>query len=143
MAEQQVSPAYAAFSIIKRPEEKEDVNMPMNAADALILFLKTGQMEAATCCKQSLDTVLKVLQEGPDGKSQVNIGHAAICWRCGCTGIPKNFPSMENDVEHIIKSYSISPVCKSCESDDTNFIQCCQPDGSKLPWIELSVPSAI
>ena len=133
---------YRNFKVLKnKNEEPADVEkMPKDIGEAMVLFHMTGQEASATRCRECIDAVLKILGEGPDGKRNVNIGTAAICWRCGFVGIPKNVAEIGRQVaDGDVSTTEVHSVCGQCgEVEDTNTVCGKQPDGSVIPWIEFS-----
>ena len=37
-----------------------------------------------------MDAQIKILEQGPDGKTQHRLGSGAVCWGCGHVGLPRN-----------------------------------------------------
>ena len=124
---------YTSFLIIPKDDsERSDTKMPTNVFGAIILFKQKGLELAIEKSMNCMEKYLKVLQDGPDGKSKVSLGRGCLCWDCGNIGLPKNQEEAEENA-------SVKPICKNCNSDEeTNYVDCNQPDGSKLPWIELN-----
>jgi hypothetical protein len=131
----EIQAAYECFKVIKRPGEEGETNMPTNMIEGVILFKRTNELKSLEKCTGCLDALLKLLATGPDGKSQVNIGHGAICWDCGYAGIPKNIEAA--DSQQHVKLELLEPKCSKCGSSSTNMLDCVQPDGSGFPWIEV------
>jgi hypothetical protein len=132
--------AYRSFKVIRNHSDApaDYDKMPKNIGDAVTLFHMTGQEDCAVKCRGCLDSCLKILGEGPDGKRNVNVGTAAVCWRCGFVGIPKNAEIIGNQ-DGDISTVSVNCICGQCgEHEDTNAICGKQPDGSIIPWIEFS-----
>lgn len=131
---------FSCFKVIKNQTDApaDFERMPKDLADAMSLFVMTGQTGCAEKCKACVESTLKILGEGPDGKRNVNVGTAAICWRCGFVGVPKNANVIGSQTDDI-SSVNVPCVCSSCgEHEDTNPVCGKQPDGSIIPWIEFS-----
>ena len=78
---------------------------------------------------------MALVAKGPDGTSSQSMGRAAVCWQCGYVGLPKN-------ADLGGKGSAVAAKCGVCESDEqTNYVQCKQPDGSIVPWMENKVIS--
>jgi hypothetical protein len=76
MTEVQLSiPAvYNSFQIAPKDDEKDDANFPKTVGEAMILFHRVGKPEFAETLQQDMTAMLEVLQQGPDGKSEVAFG---------------------------------------------------------------------
>lgn len=142
MAETKVSiPAvYSNFQVAPREDEKEDANFPKTIAEAMILFHRVGKPDMAESLQQGMEQMLLVLSQGPDGKSEIEIGSGCICFECGHVGLPKNNSEACNSKGNDATPSPDFPfVCKKClSSNSINLIMGRQPDGSILPWIEKS-----
>ena len=55
-----------------------------------------------------MDSQIKILEKGPDGKTQHRLGTGAICWGCGFVGLPSN-----NDAFDAGKPKRSAYVCTS------------------------------
>lgn len=130
-----IQKAYECFKVVKKPSEANETNMPTNMIEGVILFTRTNEIRSLENCSECLDKLLKLLAAGPDGKSQVNIGHGAICWDCGYAGIPKNIEAADN--QENVKLELLEPKCAKCGCLNVNMLDCRQPDGSGFPWIEV------
>mmetsp|Transcript_8375 Transcript_8375/g.15768 ORF Transcript_8375/g.15768 Transcript_8375/m.15768 type:complete len:146 (+) Transcript_8375:171-608(+) len=129
---------YNSFQIKPKEDEKNDANFPKTVSEAMVLFHRVGKPEFAEELRNNMEAMLQVLQQGPDGKSQVAFGNGCICFECGHVGLPKN-----NDEASVAKGDSVSPpvdfafACKKCiTSSSVNLVLGMQPDGTVLPWIE-------
>lgn len=129
----QVPSVYGQFKILTNPgEESSSERMPKNVAQAVLLFHQTQGLSQAVKLHECMEKVLNILAKGPDGKTKFNIGKGCICWSCGFIGIPTNSEEIEASPTQFIP-----PQCQICKmSDDTNFVQGEQPDGTLLPFIE-------
>lgn len=76
MAEVNVSiPAvYSNFQILPKEDEKNDANFPKTVAAAMVLFHQVSKPEFAEMMQNNMEAMLQVLQQGPDGKSEVVFG---------------------------------------------------------------------
>jgi hypothetical protein len=54
---------------------------------AMQLFIMAGLRDNASACKACMDAQIKILEKGPDGKTQHRLGSGAICWHCGYVGM--------------------------------------------------------
>ena len=164
MTETQLSvPAvFNSFHISPKQDEKNDTNFPKTIGAAYVLFHRVEKPERAEQLQQNMTALLEVLQQGPDGKSEVSIGkllsvhvlrnvflmlelyeqpgNGCICFECGHVGLPKN-----NDEACASRGNNPAPssdfvfICKKCSSSTSvNLVMGVQPDGSTLPWIEKS-----
>jgi hypothetical protein len=129
--------SYSVFRIEPKSNEANETNMPRSLLEAVTLFHATGKTEAVTKCMDAVGAVLQILAAGPDGKSEISIGYACICWDCGHVGLPAgiaNGDQIGNGAEEHPDSLF---ECKRCgTSDQTNLVRGVQPDGSTIPWIE-------
>ena len=48
--------------------------------------MRTDRFSLQAC----MDSQIKILEKGPDGKTQHRLGTGAICWGCGFVGLPSN-----------------------------------------------------
>ena len=104
--------------------------MPKNIAEAIALFRSVNQTSNAEKVGDSMERYLKLLANGPDGKTKVSIGKGCICWSCGYLGLPANADAAEGDT-------FVAAKCRVCGLDnDTNYVQGTQPDGTTIPFIE-------
>ena len=127
---------YAAFQLLRKPDEAGDANFPPNLHAAVELFGRCEMLGQAKTCKTAVDGFLDFLASGPGPSGPVSMGTACICWECGHVGLPKNL-AMCND-RHTIPGH-----CNNCgERDRTNFVQVRQPDGSVVPWIAKAASAA-
>ncbi|CAM9486653.1 unnamed protein product [Ectocarpus fasciculatus] len=136
----EIPAVFRSFKVVRNQSDSpaDCERMPKDVADAISLFLMTAQQGCAEKTRSCIETTLKILGEGPDGKRNVNVGTAAICWRCGYVGIPKNAELIGSQTADI-STVSALCVCTQCdEAEDTNPICGKQPDGSVIPWIEFS-----
>ena len=131
----EVPSSYECFKVIRKPDEVDDKNMPSTMVDAVILFRRTNETKALEKCASCLNELLKLLAAGPDGKTQINIGHGSVCWDCGYAGIPNNIEEIEQQASPDLAV--LKPLCAQCNSGNVNMLQCLQPDGSGFPWIEV------
>jgi len=131
----EVKAAYECFKVVKKPDEEQEVNMPKTMIEGVILFKRTNEIKSLEKCTECLDTLLKLLAAGPDGKSQINIGHGAICWDCGYAGIPKNIEAADD--QQCVKLELLDPKCSKCNGANVNMLECVQPNGGGFPWIEV------
>ncbi len=135
-----VPPAYRCFKVVKNQSDPpaDYARMPKDLCDAVALFTMTGQSACAEKCRSCVDSILEILQRGPEGNKNVNIGSACVCWRCGFVGIPKNAADIGLQTTEVSTSASLC-VCSACgEFEDTNPVCGKQPDGTVIPWIEHS-----
>ena len=136
-----VPAVFNSFHISPKEDEKDDANFPKTVGAVLVLFHRVGKPEWAELLQQNMNAMLEVLQQGPDGKSEVSFGNACICFECGHIGLPKN-----NDEVCAAKGDNPAPspdfqfVCKKCStSTSVNLVLGMQPDGSMIPWIEKTL----
>lgn len=135
----EIPSVFRSFVVVKnRSDDPADPRMPRDMADAVSLFVMTGQMGCAEKSRFCVESTLAILGQGPDGKRNVNVGTAAVCWRCGFVGIPKNADVIGSQTGDTSTVAALC-VCSGCgEHEDTNPICGKQPDGSIIPWIEFS-----
>eukprot|EP01050_Picozoa_sp_SAG11_P015083 SAG11_NODE_1921_length_4066_cov_4.386690_2_plen_147_part_00 len=103
------------------PNDEVDASnpkMPGNLHNAAELLVATKQGEALKRMWATTRVFLALLKRGPDGSSTQSIGRAAICWRCGHTGLPRNAARCH------AKRTTPAPVCANCANDDAgNFLR--------------------
>ena len=129
--------AFSVFRIEPKSSESHESNMPRSILEAVTLFHATGKSEAATKCTNCVNTALEVLAAGPDGKSEISIGYACICWDCGYVGLPENISNRDEIGEGADEHPDSLFECRHCKTtDQTNLVRGVQPDGSVIPWIE-------
>ena len=154
--------AYELFKLMPRSDEKDDRNFPKHVYDAAWLFVRTSKLEAAGKLLNCKESYLTLLQNGPDGKTAIQIGHPVLCWECGLLSLPKETyqPEGEGGARGaLISPDSMGPeppaadcyfVCRDCgepmEADGgeslchMNLVQGIQPDGSAIPFIMKTNP---
>ena len=134
----EIPAAFTAFHILPKDEgEFADGRMPKDLAHAMMVFLSTNinDGENGRKCYQCVNSCLKLFAQGPSGNQKVSVGQAILCWNCGTAGLPKNvedFPPTKVDGK--MPPYAICVGCS--ESEETNFIEIRQPDGTVVPFIE-------
>jgi hypothetical protein len=123
----EISPKFATIKVIPNGNEGNDANFPRNLHNAVELFLKLGIVPSAVKLKDTTDKLLKVYEGEPT--TSVKLGQACVCWSCGYCGIPKNYN--ENKKK--------PGPCFNCnETNQINWLAIKHPNGSDLPWMELS-----
>ena len=68
---------YNSFQIAPKEDEQGDANFPKTIGEAVVLFHRAGKPECAEVLQENMTAMLEVLQQGPDGKSEVAFGE----WR--------------------------------------------------------------
>lgn len=141
MSQIEIPAAFSAFHILPKDEvERADTNMPASVAQAMMVFLSTNinNGENAQKCGHCVSAALKLFASGPNGNQKVSIGRACLCWNCGTCALPANlddFPADKTDG-------NMPPFarCAGCgESEETNFIEIKQPDGTVVPFIQFEM----
>ena len=123
----EISPKYATIQVVPNGNEGNDANFPRNLHNAAELFLKLGMVPNAVKLKTTTDKLLEMYQGEP--KTSVKLGKGCCCWRCGYVGIPKDYDECQTK----------PGPCNDCqEMDQINWVSIQRPDGTELPWIELS-----
>lgn len=121
---------YAAFALERKRDETDDANFPPNLHAACELLSRVGAAGQLQQCMQCINAYLKILQQGPDGKTTQSMGRACICWNCGHVGLPFNAAKCGEGSE-------VPGDCKMCRNtEQTNFVRVAKPDGTIIPWIE-------
>ncbi|GMH90833.1 hypothetical protein TrST_g3887 [Triparma strigata] len=132
------SPKLASIKVTPNdPVENTDKNFPRNLHNASEIFLLTGNVLSARTLSSSTTEIIKLLENGPDGKSTMKLGRAVICWECGYAGIPKNADMCDK------VAVDIKGVCWNCGRDgETNFLKIVGGEGGEgkeveeVPWME-------
>jgi hypothetical protein len=128
----EIPSAYQSIKIVRKPEEKDEENMPNNMFEAMIVFHRANMESNIARCRDAIGKYLDVLAKGPDGKTKFNIGHGSVCWECGFVGIPSNVAEViDEELDKFL------PICKACGENKSNIVICVKPDGSTLPWIDI------
>jgi hypothetical protein len=85
---------YNSFQVSPKDDEKNDANFPKTVGEAMVLFHRVGKPEFSEELQNNMEAMLQVLQQGPDGKSEVAFGmydiiccffvssHPPICFLC-------------------------------------------------------------
>mmetsp|Transcript_64786 Transcript_64786/g.94888 ORF Transcript_64786/g.94888 Transcript_64786/m.94888 type:complete len:226 (+) Transcript_64786:3-680(+) len=132
----EIDTRYSSFKTVRKDEELKDGNFPVDMAAAMQLFIAAGMRDNASTCKRCMDAQIKILEKGPDGKTQHRLGSGAVCWGCGYVGLPSNNHAFESGKP--IRKGTIA-VCGGCASDEqTNLVNGLNEDAkTRLPWIEV------
>ncbi len=135
-----ISPQYATISVIPKADEVNDVNFPRNLHNAAELFLRVGMVDNAKRLKERVDAMLNTYRENPDGKKNLKIGRASVCWNCGYCGLPKGYTDSSKNKQN-------PGPCNNCnEGTQTNWLRVTQQGvgasgskkGAEIPWIEIA-----
>jgi hypothetical protein len=141
MSKIEIPGSYTAFHILPKDEaESGDERMPKTVAHAMMVFLSTNinNGENGRTCNQCMSSCLKIFAAGPNGNQKISVGQAILCWNCGHVGIPANtddFPPTKTD--GLMPPFA---KCSACgETEQTNFVEIRQPDGTVIPFIEMAL----
>jgi len=131
--ELEISGSFTNFKVERKDDELQDEKFPVTLHAAAQLFVMAGMPDNAKRLVKDVDAFIEIFKAGPDGVIKHLIGRGVVCWGCGHVGIPRNTKECPD------KGYSeISPICAACGEDfQTNFIDPQQPDGTKIPWIQV------
>mmetsp|Transcript_16265 Transcript_16265/g.30699 ORF Transcript_16265/g.30699 Transcript_16265/m.30699 type:complete len:198 (-) Transcript_16265:146-739(-) len=139
----------ASMLVIPKSDEINDSNMPRNLHNAAELFLRAGMVDAARNVKEATSKLLDMYASDPDGKTNVNVGRACVCWSCGHCGVPKGNNNNKNSISDDVRKVPPGPCSKCGEKDQINWIKVYNPTENEiknkkknkkkkeeLPWIE-------
>eukprot|EP01104_Vermistella_antarctica_P013653 TRINITY_DN4163_c0_g1_i2.p1 TRINITY_DN4163_c0_g1~~TRINITY_DN4163_c0_g1_i2.p1 ORF type:complete len:167 (+),score=32.36 TRINITY_DN4163_c0_g1_i2:182-682(+) len=141
----EIKPVLDNFKVVPKVDEVQDANFPKSLHQAAQLFMMTQNIALAKRLVVCVNLYLVLFEGGPDGKSQHQMGDAVVCWLCGHVALPKGEqyePPAETTASPpgcpLLDSASVKLRCAGCSSDEeTNRIHIAQPDGTKLPWIQM------
>ena len=132
-----IDPRFASIKVLPNTrDESSSPNFPRNLHNAAELFLKLGLVDRCVRLSVCTKKLFNSLEQGPDGRTQHDIGRAAVCFQCGHAGLPAN-----RDACGVGAGKSADegprPVCAKCLcADDTNFVKVLSTDGKEVPWME-------